>query len=1062
MTSWNAVHAGASRCFARYRATLKAIALVMSMAFLPGVASAQGAVAGVVIAADDQAPMAGATVTVVGTQTAATTDDQGRFRLGNVSGTSVVLEVKRLGYKVSRVNARVGDENLRIALAPNPTSLQAVVVTGTTGAAQRREIGNAVGMINASDVVAASPIMSVQSLLNGRTPSVVVMPTSGQVGTGSQVRIRGQSSLSLGNNPLLFVDGVRVNNAAATGPVSQAFGSSPISRLNDFNPEDIESIEVLKGPSAATLYGTEAANGVINIITKKGAVGVPRWNANIRQGVNYFADYQDRFEVNYGRRRLPTDPVTGTPTGPVEALNFDSLLVGACGDSVATRTGRKCDIYRTGRHQETELSVTGGAGLLNYYASGNLFDSQGAEPRSNRRHYSGRLNVSIAPSEKFRISSNIGHIAGPTHIPCDAGCGGYTWTTLSATPNNYNLANRHGFHSSLPYQYDQTVVLWQDLARTTASLRLEHEPLKWLNHRLVLGGDLTREGDNEYDPRVDSLQSLGFRSIVERQVTNRSLDYTANGRWDFRPSLSFQTSVGAQYFTESVHAVAASGSVFPTPGLKSVSSTTTRNPPTEGFSDDKTFGMYFQEQVSWRDRLYVTGALRMDDHSAFGSSFNRVKYPKLSVSYVVSEESWFRIPMVSDRLDEFRLRMAYGESGKAPTTYSAIRTYSTTAGPGDAPAVTPNTVGNDQLGPEKSKEIELGFDASAWQDRLGLEFTYYNKKTADAILDAIPAPSSGQANARPINVAGIINSGLELNVRATPWRSDRVNFDISAQMSTNDSEIQELGIPGQYFVDIGGFLRHQVGYPAFGWYDQRVVSTPYSRTTGFPAPAVGQQYPTGVMCSDTLPNSNGKEGGPARPCVGNDGIWGTSDDAPNVFLGRSIPPTEYAFSGTLTLFQRWRVLSMFDVKNGHKKMDGNTRVRCGIFGRCKENFVNAAAAPTSITPFTAEFADDVDSLRAAQSLSNSNLVDFLITNASFGRWRELTVSYDVPDRFARMAKATRATVSLSGRNLALWTSYQGFEPEAMFLGGTRGGNAAWEQTTLPQLRSWMLTFNLGF
>jgi TonB-linked SusC/RagA family outer membrane protein len=890
-----------------------------------------------------------------------------------------------------------------------------------------------------------------------------VMPTSGQVGTGSQVRVRGQSSLSLGNNPLLFVDGVRVNNAAATGPQSQAFGSSPISRLNDFNPEDIESIEVLKGPSAATLYGTEAANGVINIITKKGSVGVPRWNANIRQGINYFADYQDRFPVNYGRRRLVTDPAALNPTGPVEQLNFDSLLVGQCGDSIATRMGKKCDLFRAGRHQETELSVTGGAGLLNYYASGNLFDSQGAEPRSSRRHYNGRLNVSIAPNEKFRIGANIGHITGPTHIPCDAGCGGYTWTTLSATPNNYNLSNRHGFHSSLPYQYDQTVVLWQDLARTTASLRLEHEPFAWLNHRLTLGGDLTREGDNEYDPRVDSLASLGFRSITERTVTQRSLDYVANARWEVQPTLTLQTSAGAQYFTDNLHTVSASGSVFPTPGLKSVTSTTTRNPGTEGFSDDKTFGLYVQEQASWRDRLYLTGAVRMDDHSAFGSSFNRVMYPKFSASYVVSDEPWFKVPGVGSYLDEFRLRMAYGASGKAPTTYTAIRTYSTTAGPGDAPAVTPNTVGNDNLGPEKSKEIELGFDVSGFQDRLGLEATYYNKKTTDAILDAIPAPSSGQANARPINVAGVVNSGLEFNLRTTPWRSERVTFDVSAQYSTNSSKVSDLGIPGQYFVDVGGFVRHQVGFPVHSWFDQRVVSDSiYNTTTGFPAPAAGQQYPVGVMCSDTLPNSNGKEGGPKRSCVGNDGIWGTSDDAPNVYLGRSIPPHEYSFTGTLTLFTRWRVLSMFDVKNGHKKMDGNTRARCGIFGRCKENFVNGGAAPTSITPFVPEFADDVDPETAAQVLSNSNLVDYLITNASFGRWRELTVSYDMPNRIARMARANRATVSLSGRNLALWTSYQGFEPEAMFLGGTRGGNSAWEQTTLPQLRSWMVTFNLGF
>ena len=140
---------------------------------------------------------------------------------------------------------------------------------------------------------------------------------------------------------------------------------------------------------------------------------------------------------------------------------------------------------------------------------------------------------------------------------------------------------------------------------------------------------------------------------------------------------------------------------------------------------------------------------------------------------------------------------------------------------------------------------------------------------------------------------------------------------------------------------------------------------------------------------------------------------------------------------------------MFDIKNGHKKLDGNTRARCGIFGRCKENFPDV-------------FAAELDAIRTAESNSSSNLVDFLITKSNYARLRELTISYDVPNSIVQKAGANRATIAVSGRNLGLWTSYQGFEPEAMFLGGSRGGNAAWEQTTLPQLRSWLVTVNLAF
>jgi TonB-linked SusC/RagA family outer membrane protein len=1024
------------------RTIVAAFALLASASTLHAQANS---IAGHVRAIGTNEPLAGAQISVVNGAQRATSDETGAFRLTGLTGTEVTLDVRRIGYRSERVPARVGQQDVAVSLTTNPAALDAIVVTGQPGAAQRREIGNAVGVINASDIVATSPIIDAQGLLNGRTTSLVVMPTSGQVGTGSQIRIRGISSLSLSNAPLLFVDGVRVNNDPATGPVSQAFGSAPISRLNDFNPEDIESIEVLKGPSAATLYGTEAANGVINIITKKGRANATRWNLTLRQGMNSFANYRDRFPTNYGRRRLQSDPISGGATGPVEQLNFDSLLVGACGDSIATRTGRKCDIFKDGRHQEVQLSVGGGSGNLNYYASGGLLDDDGVEPRNGKRNYSGRLNVNFAPSQKFNIATNVGYVTGPTDLPCDAGCGGYTWTTLSATPSNYNLPNRHGFHSSLPYQYDQTVVLWQDLARTTASVRLEHNPLSWLSHRLTLGGDVTDEGNNEWDPRVDSLGSDGYRSINQNEVINRYLDYSATANWNYKPSMKFTTSVGAQYFTASTHSVSASGSVFPTPGLKSVTATVERDPPSESFLDDKSLGIYAQEQFGWRDRLFLTGALRSDDHSAFGADFNRVVYPKLSASYVISDEPWFHVPILNKNLDQLRLRVAYGASGKAPATYSSIKTYIPSAGPNDAAAVTPNTIGNPDLGPEKSKELEAGFDAAAWGGRASFELTYYNKKTTDAILDRVVAPSSGQSGTQPINVGSVENSGWEFNLRGTPVSRRNVSLDLGVQFSMNDNKITDLGLEGTNFVTGGTYVRQQEGFPVFSWFEKRVLSTQIDRTTG---------VTSNPMCSNVFADGTEDTSHPV-PCAGADGRYGTADDAPAVYLGRSVPPREFSFSGNLGLWNRFHITTMVDVKNGQKKMDGNTRVRCGIFGRCPENFMRVAGDPLS-----QQFAATVDSIRAVEANSSSQLVDFLITNSSYARWRELTITFDVPDRFAQKAGATRASLSLSGRNLGLWTPYQGFEPEAMFLGGSRGGNVAWEQTTLPQLRTWIFSLNL--
>src|SRR5512143_2173881 len=232
--SWSRVFWPASACPVRKRSAhiASALAAAIALQFAGAHIARAQEITGRVVATGSNEPLTRARIGVVGGTQRAVADDDGRFRLTGLTGTTVTLDVRRIGYRSAQVQARVGQTDLTVALSPNPAGLEAVVVTGTVGATEKREVGNAVGQINAADIVATAPVLSMQGLLNGRTPSLVVLPTSGQVGTGSQIRIRGQASLSLGNNPLLFVDGVRVNNQAASGPQSQSFGSSPISRLN--------------------------------------------------------------------------------------------------------------------------------------------------------------------------------------------------------------------------------------------------------------------------------------------------------------------------------------------------------------------------------------------------------------------------------------------------------------------------------------------------------------------------------------------------------------------------------------------------------------------------------------------------------------------------------------------------------------------------------------------------------------------------------------------------------------------------------------------------------------
>ncbi|NIP80065.1 MAG: TonB-dependent receptor plug domain-containing protein, partial [Gemmatimonadetes bacterium] len=280
-------------------AATRLVALCAAALFvLAGPLAAQGSLGGTVVSAQTQQPLVGASVMVVGTDVGALTNNDGRFLINNVEGDQVTLRVTMLGYRTMTTDVEVGSMDVVIEMQETAIELDRIVVTGTAGRQTKRALGNTVATLDAANIVEKAPVSSVTELLNGRSPGVAIIQTTGMLGGGSRVRVRGSGSFSLSNEPLVYVDGVRVNNDQTTGPINQGFGSRGISRWNDLNPEDIESIEIIKGPAAATLYGTEASNGVIQIITKKGRSGQTRFHASIKQGASWW-NPEDKLWVNY-------------------------------------------------------------------------------------------------------------------------------------------------------------------------------------------------------------------------------------------------------------------------------------------------------------------------------------------------------------------------------------------------------------------------------------------------------------------------------------------------------------------------------------------------------------------------------------------------------------------------------------------------------------------------------------------------------------------------------------------------------------------------------------------
>ncbi|HSM04735.1 MAG TPA: SusC/RagA family TonB-linked outer membrane protein [Longimicrobiales bacterium] len=995
---------------------LALLALAVS-AVGPQALQAQQTISGVVVAEHNNRPLSGAQVTVPGTAANAITDAAGRFAMSGVGTGDVQVQVVMLGYRTATVTIAAGSTGVRISMTETAIALDEIVVTGTAGGQQRRAIGNSIASVDAEAITETAPIKSMQDLINGRAPGVVVMPGTGMVGSGSRIRIRGTSTFSLSSEPLIYVDGVRVNNETGSGINVQAFGSGVVSRLNDFDPDHIESIEILKGPAAATLYGTEAARGVINIITKKGSQGPPRFSMTIKQGMNRFDDYQGRLPVNYW--------MDGTTVREVTASRIEEL------------SGQ--DLFRTGHTQGYSLNMSGGSEGIRYFVAGDFNNDRGVEVTNSQKMYSGRVNLQITPNDKFDVSLNTGYTQNETNLTCEAGCGGTMWTTVFSTPANlpeyrctwapgegcdYWAGTRSG---PPPIYHERT--MQQAIDRFTGSVQLNFRPWDWFTNRLTMGADVTSEKNLELMPYLssDTLRYFwgettgnGYNYQDRRNQSFTTVDYVGTVDLDVASSITSSTSLGVQYYRRHVEFLGAQGNEFAGPGLVTIDAAATRPYAGSDYFDNNTLGFYLQEVIGFNDRLFLTGAVRVDNNSAFGSELDFVTYPKASLSWVLSEEPAVE-GAIPSFLNTFKLRLAYGQSGTQPVAFSALRTFSPVTGPGGTPAVTPSSLGNADLGPERGEEFEAGFDAGLFDDRLGVEFTYYHTRTKDGILLRPIAPSTGYPGSRWENAGQILNTGIEAMLRASLIQNPGLGWDATFSIATNSGKVEKLA--GGDTTIVTGSTQYKLGYAPNSWFRERVVSADWDATAG---------TTTNVMCDDG-------QGG-VTPCYNEAG----QVVAPRVYLGRTTPSLEGAVGSSLSFLNNSLTLTgLVDFKSGYKKTDNNLRARCQVFRTCIEN----------MNP------GDYDPRVIAQMQSSGGLRDFVINDASFVRLREVSLTYSLPTGIATRLGASGAMINLAARNLKIWTDYTGLDPEATFLDGSPG---FLEQSTLPQLQQIVATINVRF
>jgi outer membrane receptor protein involved in Fe transport len=893
---------------------------------VPLPAQGAGRVVGIVREAETLRPLENATVSVARSRTGATTGRDGSYAMGGVTTGVATVRVQLLGYAPTERAVSVSSDSATVVdfvLVPLGLALDAVVVTGTVSSARLREVGHDIARIDVQRV--AETIASLDHLLAARVPGLTALQSSGVVGSGSQIRLRGNTSITLSNQPLVYLDGVRLRsdgfpkNVPIAGDARRGVNDVP-SPLDDINVSDIERVEVVKGPAATTLYGAEAATGVLQIFTRRGSSGGPAWRAQVEHGFDHVRPY-------------------GTPDEPY--MRLDPWL-------------------RTAQRQRYGVSVSGG-GPVRYFVSSVVDHNEGVLPRDEERRIVLRSNLDVEPAAKLRVSISSSYTKHDLeNTPAGPNAQGLTMNVYRGTANFLGDTSR----SALARILDWNITTAIDHA--IVGVATEYAVTPTLTQRVTLGTDRAQSDMHQLRPYGFVFQPGGVLSDIAWQSAITSLQYV--GQWEHRESDDVTSTLawGGERVWNTVTSESRYAEGFPGPGEESFASGAI-----QASLDERvriiTAGVFGQLVVGVRNRYFATAGLRLDGSSAFGNAHGWERYPRASLSYVISDE-----PFWPRALGRVKLRASYGHAGRAPGAFDALRSWTATTFDG-APAYVPNTAGDSTLGAERTRELEVGLDGSWLGERLTMEVTRYDQRTTDAIFPVTQIPSLGFVGTQRRNIGSLRNTGIELAVSAAVVRGARWAWDAGVSLATNHSTVSNLG-------GAPSFVTGEVGW---------IIE-------GEPAPVLRG----------------------AR--VRNPEAIGEPDIEPDHLYGPNLPTRTIGANTTLRFPGGIELSVRGEYMGGHYIYDhaSNHLARAGTWPVCNDAYDRiAAGAMNQLTAWERVWCVAANAPRQGP-----------IYPADFFRLRALTLAMPVT-RLVPGARCARLTVS--GRNLWTWKNHDllVFDPE---------------------------------
>ena len=1099
----------------RYFAGAIAIALLPAWALAQGGATVSGRVT-----AEGGAPLAGATVFIEGLNVGSTTDENGRFSFqvpgARVTGQSVRITARRIGYTVqtATITLSPGEVTQQFTLAANPLQLGEVVVTGAGTSTEVQKLGHVRNNVSAELIVRANEPNIVQALA-GKAPNVNVSQSAGDPGAGSSIRIRGMRTINGSVEPLFIVDGVPIDNSSVSttnfnvidaGGVNlagqdnggQLEGTSTPNRASDINPNDIESVEILKGAAAAAIYGARAGNGVVLITTKRGRSGPTQYRLNS----TWSFDEVTRFyplQRSFGQGLFNT--------APARCEGFAANCLRSWGPRLTGQTyDHANEAFRTGQMSDNVLSASGGNERTVFFLSTGLNRHKGVMvgPNNYYNRTTARLSASHRLVDALQVGGNFSYTDARGRLTQRGNNTNGLLLGLLRTPPNFNNQPYlvDGSHRSYNLQNPVASNFFTDrvfanpfytlneelnetqVGRVFGNVSADYTANDWLKFNYTLGSDYSTDERLEACPQQCTSGVVGGR-ITEGKVVTHSIDHNLTGtaRRDFGENFGTSLTLGHNLNYRAFRTFSVVGRTLISPKPFNILNTLTRDPPSDYQSEVRGDSFFGQLTLDLFDQLFLTGALRRDGSSTFDKANQYATFPKASAAWTFTNmfnpRNFFTLG---------KLRVSYGEAGQEPQPYLTTATFQGNAltgqisqGTGFAP--TQSGIGGLyfnvtkpalSLQPERTKELEFGFDIGFFDNIVDLSATWYDSRTVDVILVTPVSPSTGfQFEAKN---AGIIdNKGTELSLNLRPFTRPNFSWDVGFGYGKNTSNV--VDIAGAEFLLTDNNLISSVaqeGYPlgvirGNGWV--RCGLSPDNVIPGVSLATVCAGQPRGATYIDDGTNCSFQ---PGMPCA-DDNIRVVANPNPK-------------WTGNVRSSMRFGKISMsglLDIKKGGDLING-TRGALYSYGthRDTENRAICTAPRNSACTGNMQtfgsngfYPGPVVGPGAGLSIPigeqwyrNSGVAacpftgydEPCVEDASYVKLRELSLGYTFEGAFVNRLLGFRSIdFRVAGRNLKTWSDYSGLDPEIGGVGGNINRVNGYDYFNLPLTRSFVISFGLN-